>query len=258
MMSEEREFEGKDLEEALEAASSSLGIPEADLHYEMVEQGRRGVLGLGAKSVRIRVMPPVEALPDSAIRDTAEEEPAPEPPQKTGSKRRGARGPQAKPKVKSEAPAEACREVETTVKRMLELMGLQLEAQLESADGGVSLQLQGADEKMLLAKNAELLLALQLLLNRMSRRAWPQVGRIQIYCNGEGRRRDDEIVELAREVAQQVSHTGRTKKLQPLNAYERRLVHIAVRDFPGLSSSSDGQGPLKRVRISKVRNELES
>ena len=58
-MSMEREFEGKDLEEALGAASESLGIPEPDLDYEILEQGRRGLMGLGAKNVRIRVMPPV-------------------------------------------------------------------------------------------------------------------------------------------------------------------------------------------------------
>ena len=56
-MSRQREFEGKDLEEALQAASESLGIPEPDLDYQILEQGRRGLMGLGAKNVRIRVMP---------------------------------------------------------------------------------------------------------------------------------------------------------------------------------------------------------
>ena len=57
-------------------------------------------------------------------------------------------------------------------------------------------------------------------------------------------------------MAQQVSSTGRTKKLHPMNAYERRLVHLTVRDFPGLSSSSDGRGAMKRVRISKIQNQI--
>ena len=59
-MSEEREFEGKDLEEALASAAAALGIPQAELHYEMLEAGRRGVLGLGVRNVRIRVKPPLE------------------------------------------------------------------------------------------------------------------------------------------------------------------------------------------------------
>ena len=110
--------------------------------------------------------------------------------------------------------------------------------------------------KMLLSCKGELLSAIQFLLNRMSRRAWPNAGRIHVVCNGRGgnHRRDDDIVELAREMAQQVSRTGRTQMLQPLNSYERRLVHLTVREFAGLSSNSDGQGAVKRIRISKVRN----
>ncbi len=59
-MSTNRIFEGKDLAEALAEASTRLGIAEPDLDYEIVEQGRRGLFGLGAKSVQIRVMPPID------------------------------------------------------------------------------------------------------------------------------------------------------------------------------------------------------
>ena len=63
-MVKEREFEGKDLEEALHAAAEALGIDEPELDYKILEQGRRGLFGVGAKSVRIRVMPPLAAPPD--------------------------------------------------------------------------------------------------------------------------------------------------------------------------------------------------
>ena len=61
------EYEGKDLEEAIGHASADLGIPAGELHYEVLEQGRKGLLGLGMKNVRIRVMRPVEHLTDSEI-----------------------------------------------------------------------------------------------------------------------------------------------------------------------------------------------
>ena len=107
---------------------------------------------------------------------------------------------------------------------------------------------------MLTSRNAELLSALQFLLSRMARRSWPDVGRIHVGCDGQTRRRDEELIALAKRVAKQVSSTGKTKMLQLMNAYERRLVHITVREFSGLTSSSDGSGALKRVRISKVQN----
>ena len=236
-MTEEQVFEGKDLAEALDHAAQELGVPEAELHYEILEQGRRGLLGLGVKSVRIRVMQPLDAEPPSLT-----DQPGPEPAKKSPKP--------AQPKVVTETS----REVEKTLQRMIELMGLDLKVEASAQDDGVSLQLQGPDQKMLTSRNAELLSAIQFLLTRMSRRTWPDAGRIHVSCNGQTRRRDDELVELAKRVADQVSSTGRTKKLQPMNAYERRLIHITVREFAGLTSSSDGSGALKRVRISKVQN----
>ncbi len=222
------EFEGKDLGEALEAAAGSLGIPEQDLHYEILEPGRRGVLGLGVKHVRIRVKQPLD--------DTAApvgEKPAPR-----------------------EVSAAVAGEIEGTLQRMLDLIGLELEARSASRTGGVGLVLDGADRGVLLERDGELLAAFQFLLNRMARRIWPEVGRIHLACDGAdgGRRRDDEIADIARKAAQQVAKSGQTKTLQPLNSYERRIVHLAVQEFNGLTSVSDGQGALKRVRISKVRN----
>jgi len=61
------EYEGKTLKGAIGKASADLGIPEAELHYEVLEQGRKGLLGLGMKNVRIRVMRPVEHLTDREI-----------------------------------------------------------------------------------------------------------------------------------------------------------------------------------------------
>ncbi len=90
----------------------------------------------------------------------------------------------------------------------------------------------------------------------MARRAWPDVTRIHVTCNGHAQPRDEELVTMVRKVAKQVSSTGKTRKLQPMNAYERRLVHIAVREFSGLTSNSDGNGAMKRVRISKVQNQI--
>ena len=75
-----REFEGDSLDEALEAASAALGIPVDDLQYEMVEQGRRGVFGLGARQVRVRVELDMEQL--------VEPQPDPVPVRPTGPPKR--------------------------------------------------------------------------------------------------------------------------------------------------------------------------
>jgi spoIIIJ-associated protein len=234
-MAEETIYEGRDLEEALAAASEALGISGDDLHYEMLEQGRRGVFGLGAKCVRIRVTSQgLRAAPAAEGQQRTVEFPELEP-------------------ESEEAPPEAA-EVEASLAKMIELMGLDLSLQSTPIRGGINIQLQGPDRKLLTDRNAELLWSFQVLLVRMARRAWPELGRIQLSCEGQARRRDEDLIGRVRHVAQQVAQSGRTQKLQPLNAYERRLVHITVREFGGLTSCSEGDGSMKRVRISKVQN----
>lgn len=242
-MAEGRDFEGKDLTEAIQAAAARLGVPEAELDYEIVEQGRKGLFGLGAKSVRIRVVPTLDSPP--AIEPRAVQ--AAPPVQ---------RRPGAPPRERPPAPGveisdEQARKIEQGVQRMLDLMGLALSVSAATARGGVALTLAGEDQRLMQHKDGELLLALQFLLNRMARRAWGEVGRIHLSCDSGRRQRDDDLVELTREVAQQVSRTGRPKSLHPMNAYERRLVHLTVREFGGLTSRSEGEGMLKCVWIAK-------
>jgi spoIIIJ-associated protein len=91
----------------------------------------------------------------------------------------------------------------------------------------------------------------------MARRAWPEAGRIHLACDGHRKERDDDLVELTREVAQQVKRTGKTKRLHPMNAYERRLVHLTVREFDQLGSRSEGSGHLKRVKVYRQAEQAE-
>jgi spoIIIJ-associated protein len=166
----------------------------------------------------------------------------------------------ARPPAEEEAPVEPLTgqalEVQETLEKILEMSGLALEVRPGPAEKGVALRLGGDDRRMLKQRNAELLLALQFLLNRMARRAWPEVGRIRLTTNGDNKQRESQLIRLTRGAANQVAKTGRTKKLRPMNAYERRLVHLTIREYSGLTSSSDGDGAMKRVRISKVKNEL--
>jgi spoIIIJ-associated protein len=323
-----REFEGRDLDEAIREASAELGIDDDDLHYEIVEHGRKGILGLGAKSVRIRIMPPLEGLTDDELRFETGEGSVAGRPVEPASRGRAGRPTESRPRPagavertddargdpgraiptgptesrsserrkgrRSEAaerasrrtarPAEAPEteprpmpasaaagrethseepvapaveeaEVVATLERILDLMGLDLAITARSAPGDVTLALEGPDRKVVVQRSAELLHALQFLLNRMARRKWPET-RIRLRAEDEPEERgerDEALVETTREIVQQVAETGRSRHTRPLNAYERRLVHLTVRETQGVASRSEGSGSLKRVRISKSR-----
>jgi len=271
-MSTNRIFEGKDLAEALAEASTRLSIAEPDLDYEIIEQGRRGLFGIGAKSVQIRVMPPIDAETRAAGHgelagqlsqgrgrrrsgrgnDPAARRPARAARRESSDEPVGER-PRREREPAPEAPQESVDQVQASIEKMVGLLGLDLGVRAKGVAGGTEVELDGPDRELLTGGDAETIGAWQFLLNRMSRRAWPEAGRIHIYCNGHRQTRDEDLLALARETVERVLQDGRAKRLRPMNSYERRLVHMTVRKMRGVDSCSEGEGALKRVRVFKRR-----
>jgi spoIIIJ-associated protein len=266
-MASKRRFEGQSIEEAVRAASQSLGIPVSDLDYVLLDEGRRGVLGMGARACRIEVVVPPqlarldhdeEEYDDDTVEerddspgdvDAEDEQEAVEHEEEDDDEDE----PEDEPEVAEDAPEElvaARRSVEETLGRMFELMKLKIRIRSRLSGNTLRVQLGGADRKLLSQKDGQLLSSIQFLLNRMARRAWPDLGRLQLQCDGYRNRRDDEVIELVKEVASQVKRTGQAKRLHPMNPYERRLAHLTVREYSGLSSRSEGDGFLKKITIS--------
>lgn len=221
-----QEFDGKDLEDALGAAVAALGRPVAELDYEVVEGGRKGVFGLGARPVRIRV-----EVPEAAVGTR------PAPPAATVPKP-AASTPQTLPGA--------------ALSEIVSKMGFDLGVEESRPDGTLELTLDGPDRKPLMAKDGELLTALEFLLNRMGRRSWPDEPSVRLVCRGFRSERDDELVSMVREAAAQVASSGVPRRLRAMNPYERRVVHMTVRELPGMTTVSEGDGFLKRVRVEKL------
>lgn len=220
------EFDGKDLEDALSAAAEALGKPAAELDYEILEGGRKGVFGLGARLVRIRVAG-VEPVASA-----------------TRPKYDSASTPPSEPQSLS-PPGAALRDI-------IEKMGFELRLEESRRNGTLELSLDGPDRKRLTARDGELLSAVEFVLNRMGRRAWPDEPAVHLVCRGFRSERDDELVELVRDAAAHVARSGQPRTLAAMNPYERRVVHMTVRELPGLTTVSEGDGFLKRVRVEKI------
>jgi spoIIIJ-associated protein len=101
----------------------------------------------------------------------------------------------------------------------------------------------GEDKSLLLRKDGSLLLAFQHILSKVS----PH--KVQVDCEFYRRRKEKQLREYAQQIAHQVSETGRDEVLDLMNPYERRIVHIAVNQVPGITSESLGEGFLKRVKV---------
>ncbi len=102
---------------------------------------------------------------------------------------------------------------------------------------------EGKDKSLLLQKDGALLLAFQHILNKVS----PQ--KVQADCDFFRKRKEQELQDYVQHVAQRVRESGRKEMLDPMNPYERRLVHIAVNKIPGISTESVGEGFIKKVKL---------
>ncbi len=133
--------------------------------------------------------------------------------------------------------------------KLLSRLPFDLSYQIKIRDDMLYLIFEGQDKHLLLRKDASLLLAFQHLLNKIS----PQ--KVQADCEFYRKRKEKQLREYVRQIAQQVSETGKDEILETMNPYERRIVHIAVNQIPGLSTESIGEGFLKRIKIFPLKNQ---
>jgi spoIIIJ-associated protein len=133
------------------------------------------------------------------------------------------------------------------LEEFLPLFPLELTYQIKKRNDSITIIFDGEDKSLLLRKDGSVLLALQHILNKVS----PH--KVQVDCEFYRRRKEKQLREYAQQVAQQVSQTRRDELLDPMNPYERRIVHIAVNQIPGITSESIGEGFLKRVKIFPVQ-----
>ncbi len=215
-MKEAREFEAATEEEAVSAAARELGVKEAELSYEVMDGGAKGILGVGTRPARIVVMVVSE---DG---DLGEQE--------------------------GDVGSSLERQVEEFLSQMVQMMHLELSTKVESNEEYLKVELSGPDRDIVLQSRAELLEAFQYLLNRTFGRSLIGV-RILVDCDGFRRQKEEELQQIAMRVSERVKLTGQSEELGMMNPYERRIVHLTIAEEDGVSSESTGGGFMKRVVI---------
>lgn len=217
----DRVFSGPDVEEALAVAAASLGMPRAELRYVVLDQGTGGRRGLKPTPARIAVL-----LGDSS--------------------REGAPARDREPA----APGDTRAALRETIRVVAEEGGLDVEAELEEGEAAVVVHLRGKDAAFFLGPEGrgEVLRATEHLLQRLHGAAL-QPRALRLTCDGFRERRDQALAEEARRLAEAVRADGQPRAMAPLNAYERRVVHVALQGEPGVTTYSVGEGSARRVTV---------
>jgi spoIIIJ-associated protein len=215
-------FSGRDVAEAVQAASRSLGLPADTLRYVVLERGSAGGLGVGGTPAMIAVL--LEGTPAAGAA-------------------RGGRG-----AARAEEPRRPRALLTSLVRDLGRAAGLELSSELEETDEGLLLRLGGADRDFFLEEDGEVLKALEHVLHKVAQ-GENEPRRLIVECEGFRTRRDDALRRRALLLAEQVLADGRSRRTEPLNSYERRIVHVTLAEVEGVRTFSVGEGADRRVTV---------
>ena len=272
---------GKTIDLAIEEALTQLGLTRDDVSVQVLATPKAGFLGLGGTPAKVEVTyeapdpKPISAL-GSASRSKpkvkkveapkAEEVPAPKAePKKEAPKaeEKPAVAPKAEEKPaapkapKVYAPAEAGsveEKIEKFLKGLLEHMGSEAVPHcVKAEDNTYNVDLVGADLGYLIGRRGDTLDALQHLANYSINRSVEGHIRINVDAEEYRAKREDSLCRYARKKAQQVLKARRRTTLEPMNAYERHVIHSALQDMDRITTYSVGTEPNRRVVIEYVR-----
>ena len=230
------EKSGRTEDDAIAAALAELGLDRDDVSVEILERAKSGFLGIGAVPALIRVS--YEA-PDEPV--AVPVEPAP---------------------VKSEAPAPAAAkeekddypEIRSFLTGLLERMGISADIEIVRRDSkGINVNLSGEGMGAVIGRRGETLDAIQHLTNYVINKGNDKHLHISVDAESYRAKREESLVHLAEKMAAKVIKYKRSMALEPMNSYERHIIHTALQNYEGVSTSSTGVEPNRRVVVSYDR-----
>ena len=240
-MARKIEVSGKNFDEAVAKGLAELGLEREDVTVEILESGKAGFLGIGA--VPTKILMKEFSLDD----DGDEEEPVKleEAPKKEKKEKA--------PKKERAAKAEASADAEDAKAFLTKVLGYICDDitinEIEGEEGFVTLDIAGPNLGGIIGRRGETLDALQHLTNLVCNKSSDTKKRITLDAENYRAKRSEALDKFARRAASQAIKYKRNKTLEPMNAYERHIIHVALQDMENISTSSVGTEPNRRVVI---------
>ncbi len=258
---------GRTEEDAISAALEELGMERDDVSVEIIERAKSGFLGIGAQPARIRVSWEAEEESSKPQEEPAvEEAKAPPAGKKTEMKQKVAAEPAAEEKqpeqTEAKNPAEEPEEyaaVRSFLSGLLERMGVEAEICIsEREGGGIAVDLVGSGMGAVIGRRGETLDAIQHLTNYAVNHGTEKHLRISVDAENYRAKREESLTKLAEKMAEKAIKYKRSMALEPMNSYERHVIHTALQNYEGVTTASSGTEPNRRVVVSYVRSDQPS
>jgi spoIIIJ-associated protein len=209
-----QEFEGKTEQEAIDKAVEELGLEREDFDVEIVESEKKGLFRKGSVKIKVHF-----------------------------------KGGRPKPEQKSEDSSEFEEKVIEFINQVIQKMGFSGKAEVSyRREYKLGVTITSPDSGIIIGKKGKNLDALQLLVNVYAGQL-EQSKKVVIDSENYRIRHEEHLVKLAYKTAEQVKQTKKSRLLEPMNPFERRLIHTALNDIVDVDTRSEGDGLYKQVRV---------
>ena len=255
-----QEFSAKTVSDAITEACQAFTVASDKLEYEVIEEGSAGFLGLGSKAAKIKARVKEDAddilfAEEAFHKDTVKEEVKEE---KKAIKEEKKAEKKEEKEVKKEQKAKAvvnAKEVEDKsvdfLKEVLHAMGIAavVEAEYNEAEELLEINLIGDDMGILIGKRGQTLDSLQYLVSLVVNKGTNGYIRVKVDTENYRERRKATLENLAKNIAFKVKRTRRSVSLEPMNPYERRIIHAALQNDKYVTTHSEGEEPFRKVVV---------
>ena len=239
----------KTVDDAITEALIQLGVTSDRLEYEVIEKGSSGFLGIGMKQAVI------EARRKPEPKEEKVEEPVVEEPVRVEPKKVEVVQPQKAAAEKKETKLvevqpQTIKAVEDFLKNTMKAMDMEVELKTEiDQDGALCVDMSGEHMGILIGKRGQTLDSLQYLANRVANKHQEGYVRVKLDTENYRARREETLRHLAKNIAHKVKRNRRPVALEPMNPYERRIIHSALQSDPYVMTHSEGEEPFRKVVI---------
>lgn len=232
---EYKEFSGKTVDDAITEACQDFMVTSDRLDYEVVDKGSSGFLGIGTKPAVIKA----RILDENSKKAEPVKESKEEKKVSTNEKKETVTEPAA---VTGNDPREF-------LEKVFKAMELDVNVKVEQIGNDMNIELSGDEMGVLIGKRGQTLDSLQYLTSLVVNRGSNEYIRVKVDTENYRKRRKDTLENLAKNLAYKVKRTKRPVTLEPMNPYERRVIHSALQNDKYVSTHSEGDEPFRRVVI---------
>lgn len=261
---------GKSVDEAVREAIKELNISREKAEIEILDEGQKGFLGLiGSKDATVKVWPredetksilneifneeietekSQEAVHEDVELEIENNEVSTEEVQEVIDVEEGT-------KSIEEENQEILDTAREFISKILDTFELENSVEMELKDNVLTINVNGDENRLgiLIGKRGVTLDSIQYILNLIVNKKSSRYIRVNLDSSGYREKRKETLINLAKKMANKVTKTGRSVKLEPMNSYERKIIHTALQDYEGVLTHSEGKDPFRKVVIQKER-----